>query len=258
MELENAEDDEQNPAERSQLHDVVVHTAKTIFARYIAENAPQQINISADTYKRLREAGEHYSRKMFVEAVSEVKLMLNTDILPRFQKTSSYSAMSETLYRDSAGGGDSSSELSDETVSTAGSILTDEEGEEGGVGRIFAKTFKGLHTAFDVGHDGSSSVSASSSRRGNTEEIGAEPMTPTEEKGTSSKEEQSVKTGDEQVKEEPPKPTESEEKKEEREEEDDKKSVEPESSSSNSVSSDSLTDSSSSYDSSESKSDVSV
>jgi len=288
-ELENAEDVEGNPEQRSQLHDVVVHTAKTIFNRYIASDAPQQINISAEMFKKLREAGEKYSKRMFVEAVSEVKLMLNTDILPRFQKTSSYSAMSETLYRDSAGGGDSSSELSDETVSTAGSVLTDEEGEEGGVGRIFAKTFKGFHAAFDVGHDDNSS-SGSSSRHVTADENNAEPITAstTEEKGTlksSSKDEPSGKDEDEPEKDEPVKdepvkvepakdepvkvepakdepakdePTKSsgsEEKEEKLKQEDDAESSS--NSSSSSLSSDSMTESSS-YDSSESKSDVSV
>jgi len=165
-EIETAEDEEQDPQKRAQLHDVASSTAKTIMSRYISADAPQQINLSAGTYKKLRKIGSHYSRKMFADAVSEIKLMLDTDILPRFQKTSSYSAMSETLFIDSSGGGDSSSELSDETVSTAGSILTDEEGDEGGVGRIFAKTFNHLHTTFEVGgHDDSSSLSGDSAGR---------------------------------------------------------------------------------------------
>jgi len=163
-EIESAEDEEEDPEKRSELHDVAACTAKTIMKRYISVDAPQQINLSAGSYKKLRKIGDQYSRKMFDEAVSEIKLMLNTDILPRFQKTSSYSAMSETLFIDSSGGGDSSSELSDETISTAGSILTDEEGDEG-VGRIFAKTFNHLHTTFEVGHDDSSSLSGGSAGR---------------------------------------------------------------------------------------------
>jgi len=168
--LEAAEDNEEIPEKRQQIHDVAEGAALNIIQRYIATNAPQEVNLSAGTFKRLREVGEVYSRKMFDEAVSEVKLMLNTDILPRFQKTSAYSAMSETLYIDSSGGGDESSEFSEETGSTAGSVLTDEIDEaEGNVGRVFAHTFKNLHQAFDVGHDdNSSSCSASSSHATNS------------------------------------------------------------------------------------------
>jgi len=169
-ELETAEDNEDDPQKRQQIHDVASASAMTILSRYIAVNAPQQINISAATFKTLREKGDVYERGMFEAAVSEVKLMLNTDILPRFQKSSAYSAMSETLFIDNSGGGDES-EFSDETVSTAGSILTDEgEDGEGGVARVFAHTFKNLHTTFDVGHDGdaSSTYSADSSRATNT------------------------------------------------------------------------------------------
>jgi len=90
QELETAEDnEEEDTAKRDQIHDVAVCAAKTIMHRYIAANAPQQINISSGAFKKLREKGDHYSRHMFDEAVSEVKLMLNTDILPRFQKTAS-------------------------------------------------------------------------------------------------------------------------------------------------------------------------
>jgi len=166
QELETAEDKEEDAQKRKQIHDVCTSCALTILSRYIAVNAPQQINISAATFKSLRDKGDVYERGMFEGAVGEVKLMLNTDILPRFQKSTAYSAMSETLYIDSSGGGDES-EFSDETVSTAGSILTDEgEENEGGVARVFAHTFKNLHNTFDVGHDtdASSTYSADSSR----------------------------------------------------------------------------------------------
>jgi len=168
-ELETAEDNEEDQEKRAQIHEVATCAAKTILQRYIAVNAPQQINISAGTYKKLREKGEHYARHMFDEAVSEVKLMLNTDILPRFQKSAAYSAMSETLFIDSSGDGDES-EFSDETVSTAGSILTDDAEEgEGGVAHVFAHTFKNLHTAFEVAHDDNSSTySGNSSHATNT------------------------------------------------------------------------------------------
>jgi len=165
-ELEAAEDNEENPEKRAQIHDVAESAAKTIMKRYIVENAPQEINVCSATFMKLRAVGEKYTRKMFDEAVSEVKLLLNTDILPRFQKTSAYSAMSETLYIDSAGGGDESSEFSEETGSTAGSVLTDEGDEaEGNVGRVFAHTFKNLHSAFDIAHDENSSSSGASSSR---------------------------------------------------------------------------------------------
>jgi len=177
-ELEDAEDKEEDAQKRKQIHQVASASAKTILSRYIAVNAPQQINISAASFQSLREKGDVYERGMFDDAVGEVKLMLNTDILPRFQKSTAYSAMSETLFIDSSGGGDES-EFSDETVSTAGSILTDEGEEgEGGVARVFAHTFKNLHNTFDVGRDNtdnSSTYSADSSRASHTMTSGAGP-----------------------------------------------------------------------------------
>jgi len=162
--VEAAEDIEEDEADRAEIHDIAVYTAKTIIERYIVENAPQQINLSAGTFKKLREKKHHhYSRGMFEDAVGEVKLMLDTDVLPRFQKTASYTAMIETLAVDSAG--DEESSFSEDTVSTTGSILT--EDGEGDVTRMFAHTFKNLDGAFDVGHDdNSSTISASSSVAG--------------------------------------------------------------------------------------------
>jgi len=159
-EVETAEDDEEDEAKRNEIHDIAAYAARTIIQRYIVANAPQQINLSASTFKKLRENGESYSRGMFDDAVGEVKLMLSTDVLPRFQKTPAYSAMSETLFIGTSGGDDESS-FSDETVSTTGSILTEES--EGDVPRVFVQTFKNLHTNFEVNGDGSSIVSASSS-----------------------------------------------------------------------------------------------
>jgi len=258
-ELEVAEDNEQDPEKRAQIHEVATGAAKTILQRYIAVNAPQQINISAGTYKKLREKGEHYARHMFEEAVSEVKLMLNTDILPRFQKSAAYSAMSETLYIDSSGGGDES-EFSDETVSTAGSILTDEAEEgEGGVAHVFARTFKNLHNAFEVGHDDNSSTySASSSHATNSGALPAGTLTTTsgtagraDEKATvntSSKDGSSVTASSENSDDEPPKLKDEEKKKEEPKKEETKKESEESSdssdSSSHSISSDSMSESS--------------
>jgi len=172
QELETAEDNEEDEEKREQIHNVAAYAAKTIMKRYIAQNAPQQINVSAATFQKLREKDDHYTRQMFDDAVSEVKLMLNTDVLPRFQKSAAYSAMSETLYIDNSGGGEES-EYSDETVSTAGSILTDnEEGENGGVTHVFAHTFKNLHPAFEVNHNVDTS-SASSSHSTTTTATGA-------------------------------------------------------------------------------------
>jgi len=155
QELEAAEDKEDDMAKRHQIHDVAACTAKTIMERYICENAPQMVNLSAGTFKKLRESGDQYTRHMFDEALGEVKMMLTTDIIPRFQTSMAYSAMSETLYVDTSGEADES-EFSDETVSTAGSILTDatEEGA-GGVAQVFAHTFKNLNTAFEVDHNAS-------------------------------------------------------------------------------------------------------
>jgi len=265
QELETAEDNEEDKDKRAQIHDVAVCAAKTIMQRYIAVNAPQQINISAGTYKKLREKGEHYARRMFDEAVSEVKLMLNTDILPRFQKSAAYSAMSETLFIDSSGGGDES-EFSDETVSTAGSILTDEGEEgEGGVAHVFAHTFKNLHTAFEVGHDDNSSTySASSSHATNTASgvpsasLAAGTVTTNTNTGGKGKDASSVTGSDDSDDEpEPPKlkdePKKEEPKKEEPKKEEPKKesgqSSDSSDSSSNSISSDSMTESSSGSDS---------
>jgi len=260
-ELETAEDNEESPEKRAQIHDVAESAAKTIMKRYIVENAPQEINLSSATFMKLRAVGERYSRKMFDEAVSEVKLMLNTDILPRFQKTSAYSAMSETLYIDSSGGGTESSEFSDETVSTAGSILTDEgEDGDGNVGRVFAHTFKNLHTTFDVGRgdDNSSSYSGNSSSRvtaGPTGSVVPDSQTETttahggDEKGTVP-----PSVGDESEEEkEPPKLSDDEkDKKESKEEQPKKENVESSESSSQALSTDSLTKSSSSSSSSSS------
>jgi len=227
-ELEDAEDKEEDAQKRKQIHQVASSSAKTILARYIAVNAPQQINISAGSFQSLREKGDVYERGMFDAAVGEVKLMLNTDILPRFQKSTAYSAMSETLFIDSCGGGDES-EFSDETVSTAGSILTDEGEEgEGGVARVFAHTFKNLHNTFDVGRDNtdnSSTYSADSSRASHTMTSGAGPSSAVvlgtqttttapggpssvDEKGSSKDDSSSVSLSDaedDEKKEEPPK-----------------------------------------------------
>jgi len=270
QEVENAEDEEKDSEKRAQLHDVAECAAKNIIQRYIAKNAPQQINLSAATFAKLREVGDKYTRMMFREASNEVKFMLSSDILPRFQKTSSYSAMSETLYHDSAHGGESSSELSDETVSTAGSILSAEGEEEGGVGRIFAKTFKNLHTAFDAGREDSSSRSGSSAR--------AVPATPDSEvkagvKTPDQDESSSSESSSDSSEKEPPKisdnkkEAEKEEKKEEKEEKKEEKKEQTankvdnknESSalSSDSLSSDSLSASTSSLSSSSALTDES-
>jgi len=145
-ELEVLEDEEQDPGKRKQIHRVAVDTAATIIERYIAADAPQQINISASAFQVLREKGSSYERDMFKEAVSEVKLMLDTDILPRFRRTTAYTAMSENLYVDSyAYAGDN--ELSSESVSTTGSVLSDEV--EAGASHMVAFNFRNLYATFD-------------------------------------------------------------------------------------------------------------
>jgi len=144
-ELEAAEDSEEDPAMRKQIHHVAVTTAKTIIERYIAEDAPQQINISSATFQVLRDKGTSYKRGMFKEAVNEVKLMLDTDILPRFQSTTSYTAMSENLYIDSFASADA--EMSTESESTAGSVLSDDTNVGGS--NMVAFNFRNLYATFD-------------------------------------------------------------------------------------------------------------
>jgi len=146
-EIELAEDEEKDAAKRKQIHKVASETAKTMIERYIADNAPQQINISAGTFEVIRKRGTSYKRGMFNEAVSEVKLMLNTDILPRFQTSTAYSAMSENLYIDSIAT-DDDSDWSSESVSTAGSVLSD-EANTGATSGMVAFNFRNLYASFD-------------------------------------------------------------------------------------------------------------
>jgi len=148
--LEGAEDDEEDPAKRKLIHQVVVDTASNIISRYIAENAPQQINVSAATFMVLRGKGNSYKRDMFKDAVSEVKLMLNTDILPRFRNTTAYTAMSENMYVDSLAL-DDDSDLSSESASTAGSVLSDEA--DNGANNMVAFNFKNLYATYDTDTD---------------------------------------------------------------------------------------------------------
>jgi len=145
-ELEDAEDGEQDPAKRKRIHNVAADTAATIIARYIAADAPQQINISAATFKVLRGKADSYKRGMFRDAVNEVKLMLDTDILPRFQNSVAYTAMSENLYIDSYASADD--EWSSESVSTAGSVLSD-EGDQNNASQMVAFNFRNLYATFD-------------------------------------------------------------------------------------------------------------
>jgi len=149
-ELEMAEDAEEDSAKRKEIHTVVSDTASTIIQRYIVEDAPQQINISASAFKTLRGRGASYKRGMFKEAVSEVKLMLNTDILPRFQSSLAYTALSENMYIDSFTSTDDS-DFSSESVSTAGSVLSDET--DSGVAGMVAFNFKNLYMSFGTETD---------------------------------------------------------------------------------------------------------
>jgi len=156
-ELEEAEDAEDDAAKRKQIHQVVSATAATIIARYIAEDAPQQINISAATFNVLRNMGGEYKRGMFNGAVGEVKLMLDTDILPRFQSSVAYAAMSENLFVNSLGAEESG--LSSESDSTAGSILSD---DETGPSNMVAFNFRNLYATFDDDMDVGSTCDQSS------------------------------------------------------------------------------------------------
>jgi hypothetical protein len=148
-EVEVAQANASDSVQREQLGAVAENAAQTIRARYIADDAPQPINISADTQERIAKGSEHYSLGMFDQAEQEVKLMLDTDILPRFKKTLAYTAMSETLFFDQTSGLDdvSASAFSDEAGSTAGSVLTDESDEMEGISRNFAHAFNRLHAA---------------------------------------------------------------------------------------------------------------
>jgi len=149
-ELEKTREHETEAHKRNQLQDLASGAAATLIDRYISPNAPQPINISAETRDKLREK-DNYERGMFAAAVNEVKMVLSTDVLPRFQKTPLYSAMSEALFINSSGGEPAEGELSEDSASTAGSILTDDAEDDGGVARVFAKTFKNLHTNFASG-----------------------------------------------------------------------------------------------------------
>jgi len=147
-EVEIAQANAETSVQREQLACVAENAAQTIIARYIAEGAPQPINISAETRAVFAEKDEHWHNiGMFDNAEREVRLMLDTDVLPRFRKTVAYTALSETLYfsRENGIGESSASAMSDETVSTFGSIDTDEgtEGEE--LGHNFAHAFTRLH-----------------------------------------------------------------------------------------------------------------
>ena len=190
-EIEAAEDEEEDGEMREQIHDVAETTAMTIVSRYIAVDAPQQINISAACFQSLRENAEKYERGMFEAAVNEVKLLLNTDVLPRFQKSAAYPAMSETLFINNSGDGDDS-DFSDETLSTAGSILLDPASEVE-VGPVFAHTFRNLNTDFEIGGDDGSSRSGDSSH--NTAETGAGTLTTTSGTATGGHGESSSKDG---------------------------------------------------------------
>jgi len=145
-ELEYGEDQEEDAEKRKQIHQIASSTASTIVARYIAEDAPQQINISANSFKRLREKGHSYKRGMFDEAVGEVKLMLNTDILPRFQSTNTYTAMSENVYIDSFAFEDDD-DLSSDSESTAGSVLSD--GSNPAAAQVVGFNFRNLYASFE-------------------------------------------------------------------------------------------------------------
>jgi len=155
-ELEKAREHEENAEKRKQIHEVAIAASNAVIDRYVGAGAAQPINISSATSKRLREKQGTYERGMFSAAVSEVKMLITTDILPRFQKSPAYVAMSEALFSIAPAGTESDvSEFSDESGSTAGSILTDDGDEDAGVARVYAQTFKTLHTNFAATSDAS-------------------------------------------------------------------------------------------------------
>jgi len=148
-ELEKAREREDNPERRSQLRDIIISAAKAIMSRYIAADSAQQINISSITREKLREMEDRYERGMFNTAVSEVKMLLNLDVLPRFQQSPAYAAMSEALYSVAPTTTETDrSDFSEDSGSTAGSILTDDTDDDAGVARVYAHTFKSLHSNF--------------------------------------------------------------------------------------------------------------
>ena len=146
LKLEAAEDRQEDPTKRKQIHHVASATAASIIAHYIADDAPQQINLSSAVFEALRDKNTPYKRGMFKEAVREVKLMVNTDILPRFKSTTAYTAMSENLFVD-ATANDEDSEPDSESVSTGGSVLTDETAP--GASNMVAFNFRNLYATLD-------------------------------------------------------------------------------------------------------------
>jgi len=185
-ELEKSRDKEQDPERRGQLLQVASFAAATIMERYIAVNATQLVNVSADTFKKLREK-DGYERGMFEDAVNEVKMSLSMDIIPRFQKNPSYAAMSEALYINSAGeGGYGEDGYSSDTASSADTILTDDGDDDGGVARVFAKTFKNLHTNFVPDSDVGSTFSTNTSSGNDSTEPSPVPRSPKKSPAASS------------------------------------------------------------------------
>ena len=179
-EMEKSRDSEPDQDRRKQIQDVVTCAAKTIVDRYISNNATQMINISSEVCERLRQK-KSYERGMFNEAVHEVKTTLTMDVMPRFQQTSLFAAMSEALFLNAPGADSDDEGPSDDTMSTAGSILTDDAEDDGGVALVFAKTFKNLRTNFvpgtesDIGSTYSVGTSSGEDTQNNVLQLGAGP-----------------------------------------------------------------------------------
>ena len=96
-ELELAEELERDRAVRRQIHEAVVSLADHIVKRYIAQGAPQEINISSDSMNAVRKLSAKYSKGMFAKAIYDVKMMTSTDVLSRFKHTPAFFAMCEAL-----------------------------------------------------------------------------------------------------------------------------------------------------------------
>jgi len=147
-ELETAEDEEEDVIERQKISRVASNTALNIISRYIAVDAPQKINVSDACLKALRDTGKKYKRDMFKDAVAEIMQMLNDDVLPRFRNSPAYNAMSENLFIDSFASASESDFSTAESISTAGSIISDDTGTAT-TSRVVTFNFKNLYATFD-------------------------------------------------------------------------------------------------------------
>jgi len=147
-ELETAVEEEEDVIERQKISQVVSNTAVNIITRYIAVDAPQKINVSDACLKALRDMGKKYKRDMFKDAVAEIMQMLSNEVLPRFRNSPAYNAMAENLFIDSFASAEESDFSTAESISTTGSIISDDTGTAT-TSRMVAFNFKNLYATFD-------------------------------------------------------------------------------------------------------------